>query len=138
MLWFKSNNLIIKQVIKLNKEFAAGHNNAGIAKVKMGYYEPSLEDFTIAIGLNPEYGDAYLNRGLAREFLGDFEGSCNDWTKAFELGIEEAGKYISDCNGGMETDGKVEPEVDTGEEKIEEVEETENLENTNEEETEGK
>jgi len=63
----------------------------------MENYLGAKNELDKAIELNPEYAEAYLNRGYANEFLGKFPEACADWKKALELGIQEAEKYITEC-----------------------------------------
>ena len=63
----------------------------------MTNYLGAEKDLDKAIELDPEYGEAYINRGYAKEFLGKFPAACADWKMAIELGLEEAEKYITEC-----------------------------------------
>jgi tetratricopeptide (TPR) repeat protein len=66
--------------------------------VKKGEFEKAIELYDQVISSLPDYGVAYLNRGLTRELTGDLQGACNDWKFASELGIQDAERYLKECD----------------------------------------
>lgn len=64
---------------------AAGYDNRGLERAKLGVCYAAIEDFTKAITLDPKYGKAYYNRGLVRDKLGMALEAQQDFEKAQEL-----------------------------------------------------
>jgi len=66
---WKSSITVFKHAIKVTDkkypDFAAAHNNLGMALFAEGKNEEAISHYKTAIGLNPDFADAYNNLGAA-------------------------------------------------------------------------
>ena len=64
---------------------AAAYNNRGVAKVRKGYLDDAIADFTSALNRNPNFVDAFKNRGIARHMQGNYDEAIDDFNRALRL-----------------------------------------------------
>ena len=67
--------------------------NQGIALLKKGRYDLSINYFNKAIEINPRYAKAYSNRGNAYYKNGQYEKTISDYNKAIEINPRFAEAY---------------------------------------------
>ena len=67
------------------KRMGEEYYQRGIAKIKKGDFEGSIEDFNKAIELDPKHHYAYASRGQAYRQNGNFNESINDLNHAIKL-----------------------------------------------------
>ena len=62
--------------------------NQGIALLKKGRYDLSINYFNKAIEINPRFAEAYNNRAFVNFYKRDFEMAWDDVYKALNLGYK--------------------------------------------------
>ncbi len=71
--------------IRLSPNWAAAHNNRGIAYRHQGEDDGAIADYAAAIELKPDFGEAYFNRGLVYEARRDRDQAIADFQAADRL-----------------------------------------------------
>jgi tetratricopeptide (TPR) repeat protein len=61
------------------------YSHRGTAKVRKGYLDDAVADFTSALNQSPEFVDALKNRGIARHKQGDYPSAIADFNRALRL-----------------------------------------------------
>ena len=74
-----------KQALKINPDYAEGHNNMGIALKGNGALEASISSYKQALKIKPDYADAYYNMGNALQDNGDLEASIERYKQALKI-----------------------------------------------------
>ena len=63
-----------KMAIKLNPDYAAAHNNLGVALMNKGNTSEAISHYKRAVALNPDYAQAHSNLKIALLKLVKIEG----------------------------------------------------------------
>lgn len=61
------------------------YNLRGAAKVRKGYLDDAIADFTSALNQNPKFADALKNRGITRQMQGNYDAAIADFNQALRL-----------------------------------------------------
>ena len=70
------------QAVRLAPDFAVGHYNLGLARMRLKVYSEAAEAFESAARVQPDYGDAWYQLGVARQAGGQFEASARAYRSA--------------------------------------------------------
>ena len=82
-----------KKSLKINPNYAEGHNNLGIAFYKLGQFNESIDSYQRAIKIKPNFSKAHNNLGLAYKELEKFTESINNYQKAIKINPKYAEAY---------------------------------------------
>lgn len=69
------------------------YNLRGAAKVRKGYLDDGIADFTSALNQNPKFADALKNRGIARQKQRAFDAAIADFNRALSLDTKSPELY---------------------------------------------
>ncbi len=86
------------RALSLNPDYLKSMNNKANVLARYNEHATAVSVYNEILEDEYDFAAAYLNRGLVKELMGNLEGACEDWNMAYELGIEQAGKYIEECN----------------------------------------
>ncbi|MFW5819662.1 MAG: tetratricopeptide repeat protein [Bacteroidota bacterium] len=87
-----------EEALSHSPDYLKAMNNMAGVVAKKNEYATAITIYNDIIESDNSFATAYLNRGLVKELTGDLEGACEDWNMALELGIEQAERYIKECD----------------------------------------
>ena len=90
---FKEGIINYEKSLKINPNYAEGHNNLGIALYKLGKYIESINSYKHAIKIKPDFAKAYNNLGLSYKEIGKFVESINSYQEAIKINSKYAEAY---------------------------------------------
>ncbi|MCH8852330.1 MAG: tetratricopeptide repeat protein [Planctomycetes bacterium] len=76
--------------VELDPEYAAAHNNLGIALKDKGDLDAAIEHFNAALRIDPDYADAHYNLGIALQAKGDLDAAIEHYNAALRIDPEHA------------------------------------------------
>jgi len=73
------------KAIRIDKNNAEAHSNAGLALSSMNLFRDAIEEYTIAIQINPDHFPAYINLGIAQAELGKIDEAIDSFRSAVQI-----------------------------------------------------
>ncbi len=70
--------------LKIRPDLLETYFNRGLARTRLGHYNPAWEDITYVLSLNDKLAEAWYTRGLINEYVGEFDRAIADYEKALE------------------------------------------------------
>ncbi len=74
-----------QKALQVKPDYAAAHNNWGIALGKMGRFDDATASFQEAVRINPDYAEAHYNWGIALRKMGRFEEAIAHYQMALRI-----------------------------------------------------
>lgn len=82
------------KALTIDKDFARGYNNRGVARIESGHPYEAIQDYNLALALKPDYVGALFNRAYAYEEVGRLEDALDDVANVKEFHSDSAYVYF--------------------------------------------